>query len=166
MDTSLLIILGLSVAAFLVLVWRSGATQAISGSRDGLVLFAVMLPRLLLAFVLAGLVQALVPHETVARWLSDTAGMRALVIATVAGALTPGGPFLQFPIVAAVYKMGAGTGAIVAYLTAWSLMGLHRVVLWELPFLGPRLTFTRFLVSVPLPLIAGWITRWLLRATV
>ena len=163
MNMSLLTVLSLTVAVAGVLIWRSGITGVSAGSRSGLTLFLTMLPQLLVASVLAGMVQVLVPREVVARWMSDASGMRAMVVATIAGALTPGGPFVQFPVVAAIYGMGAGPGAIVAYLTAWSLMGLHRTILYEIPFLGPRLALTRILVSLPLPVIAGSATRWMLR---
>ncbi len=163
-DASTVIMAALAVAAFLVLWWRSGRADAIVGAREGLSVFLMTAPRLFAAFVLAGMMQVLIPRELVARWLSDASGMRGILFASAAGALTPGGPFLQFPIVAAIYKMGAGTAPIVAYLTAWSLMGVHRIILWEIPFLGPRLTFTRLAFSLPVPILVGSATRWLLRA--
>jgi len=162
-DTATWLMAALAAAAVVALAARAGPGAALDGARGGLALLVTFLPKLLLAFVLAGVVQALLPRELVAGWLSDAAGVRGLLIASVAGALTPGGPFTHFPVVAAVYKMGAGVGPIAAYLTAWALLGAHRVILWELPFLGPRFTFTRFLVSLPLPILAGLATRWVLR---
>lgn len=162
-DTATWAMAALTLAAVVALVARAGPGAALDGARGGLALLVTFLPKLLLAFVLAGVVQALLPRELVAGWLSDAAGVRGLLIASAAGALTPGGPFTHFPVVAAVYKMGAGVGPIAAYLTAWALLGAHRVILWELPFLGPHFTVTRFLVSLPLPILAGLATRWALR---
>jgi uncharacterized membrane protein YraQ (UPF0718 family) len=162
-DTATWIMAALATAAFAYLSWRAGAGAAVEGARAGFGLLLTFLPKLLLAFMLAGIAQVLLPRELIAGWLSDASGVRGVLIASVAGAFTPGGPFTQFPVVAAVYKMGAGVGPIAAYLTAWSVLGAHRVILWELPFLGPRLTFARVLVSLPLPILAGLATRWVLR---
>ncbi|MDQ7850730.1 MAG: permease [Armatimonadota bacterium] len=163
MDASTLVMLALSLSAFVYLTWRSGLQAGLDGSREGLKLFMTTAPRLFFAFAFAGMLQVLLPREIIARWLSDAAGFRGIMVASVAGAITPGGPFLQFPVVAGIYSMGAGVAPIVAYLTAWSLMGVHRIVLWELPFLGARLTFTRVLFSLPLPLVIGFATRWALQ---
>jgi uncharacterized membrane protein YraQ (UPF0718 family) len=77
----------------------------------------------------------------------------------VAGALTPGGPFASFPLVVALFEAGAGYGAAVAYLTAWTGISLQRAIVWEWPLLGPEITIVRNLVSIPLPIIAGLIAR-------
>lgn len=46
---------------------------------------------------------------------------------------------------------------MVAYLTAWSLFGLQRVIMWEIPFLGPKVVAIRFAVSCFFPFLAGWL---------
>ncbi|MDR7523795.1 MAG: permease [Armatimonadota bacterium] len=160
MDTFTLGFVAATLGLLAVTWWVGGPRTAVQGIGGGLQLFLQILPRMLLAFVLAGLIQVLVPNQTIARYLSDASGFRGIVAASVAGTFTPGGPFFMFPVVAALFKMGAGIGPLVAYLTAWSLLGAYRVVLWELPFLGPRITFVRVLVSLPMPLIAGAAARY------
>jgi uncharacterized membrane protein YraQ (UPF0718 family) len=61
----------------------------------------------------------------------------------------------HFPIIATLFKMGVGIGPLVSYLTAWSLFGLQRIILWELPFLGGRVVAVRLIVSALFPLLAG-----------
>jgi hypothetical protein len=46
----------------------------------------------------------------------------------------------------------------VAYLTAWSLFGLQRIIMWEIPFLGPKVVAVRVAVSLFFPLLAGWLS--------
>ena len=41
-------------------------------------------------------------------------GMKGILIASAAGAISPGGPFINFPLVAALYQAGAGVGAPLA----------------------------------------------------
>jgi hypothetical protein len=73
--------------------------------------------------------------------------------------MTPAGPFVSLPIAAALRASGAGTAAIVAYLTAWSLLALHRLVAWEAPILGWPFALFRWSVSLALPFVAGLVAR-------
>ena len=41
--------------------------------------------------------------------------------------------------------------------TAWSLFGLQRVIMWEIPFLGAKVVAVRVAVSFFFPLLAGWL---------
>lgn len=116
-------------------------------------------PRLIGAMLLAGFIQALVPREAVARWLGAESGLRGLVLASVAGAFTPGGPMASFPIMAAIAAAGADGGCLIAYLTAWSLLGINRVVVWDIPFLGLEFTALRMLLCLPFPILAGLLYR-------
>ena len=68
-----------------------------------------------------------------------------------------GGLMIHFSVIATFYKMGVGIGPLVAYLTAWSLFGLQRIIMWEIPFLGPKVVAIRFAVSFFFPLFAGWL---------
>src|SRR5690606_10269135 len=88
---------------------------------------------------------------------------KGLVLATVLGAATPSGPFAAFPIVYALALAGADIGAVVAYLTAWSVLGLQRILVWELPLLGHDFVAVRVLASLPLPLVSGAVARLLMR---
>jgi uncharacterized membrane protein YraQ (UPF0718 family) len=84
-------------------------------------------------------------------------GIRGLLIGMTLGGVTPGGPMTHFPVIASLFKMGVGIGPLVAYLSAWSLFGLQRVIMWELPFLGPKVVALRFAVSFLFPFVAGWL---------
>ncbi len=128
------------------------------GLRSGLRTFLSILPLLLAVFSIAGLVEVLVPREKVAALLGDQAGLRGIMIGSLAGAVTPGGPYVSFPIVASIYHAGAGIGTIVAYVTAWSLWAVARLPL-EISIIGPRLTLVRFLSTLIFPPIAGLIAR-------
>jgi uncharacterized membrane protein YraQ (UPF0718 family) len=75
--------------------------------------------------------------------------------------IDPGRPMASFPLIAALYKLGADFGPLVAYLTAWELIAVQRMVVWEIPFMGTRFVLFRLLVSLPLPILAGMIARTL-----
>lgn len=111
-------------------------------------------PVLALAFLLAGLAEALLPAGLVERWLSDAAGARGYLVAWLAGALTPAGGLLGMPLAAGLLKAGAGVGVLVTYLTSMALLPALRVPL-EVGIYGGRLAALRLAASCVLPLIAG-----------
>jgi len=118
-------------------------------------------PVLLPAFVLAGMASVLMNPETVAQWLGHEAGLRGLLVGTAAGALTPGGPFIAFPLLAVLLKSGASVGAVTAYLSACALLGVHRVIAFEIPILGWRFVLVRWIASLVAPILLGFLAQLL-----
>lgn len=112
-------------------------------------------PLIVLGLVVGALFTALVPRETVSRYLGQQAGLNGILIASFVGTVMPAGPFAAFPIVLALGRSGAGIGALIAFLTAWGAVGLHRVFVWELPFMGGEFAALRFFTSLPMPILAG-----------
>lgn len=158
-------ILGTLVAGLtIVALGRGGTTLAWAGAQEGVQLLLGVAPQLLLGFLLAGLVTVLVPSEVIGRLVGEDSGLTGVLIATAAGVATPGGPFLQFPLVAALARSGAGVGPMAAYLTAWSLLGVNRALVWEIPILGVPFTASRWLVSLAVPIVIGLTIPLVLRA--
>lgn len=155
MLTSVLI-LGSLAAVLVVIAYRVGGWELPwRGLTTGMGLFAEVLPQLALGFLLAGLVTVLLPRDLLGRVVGEESGLLGIVLASAAGMATPGGPFLQFPLVAALMDGGAAPGPVAAYLTAWALLGWQRVLVWELPLLGPNFAFSRIVVTLVVPVIVG-----------
>jgi uncharacterized membrane protein YraQ (UPF0718 family) len=133
------------------------------GLKSGLGLLVDILPRLLAALVVTGMLQVLIAPEWIERWLGRSAGSRGILIGFVAGILTPGGPMVSFPMVAVFYQSGASLAALVTYITSWSLFGFQRILTWELPFMGGRFVMARVLPTLVLPIVAGYLVRLLYR---
>lgn len=138
-----------------VALTQGGVTRAVDGFRQGADLALSVLPQVVLGFALAGLISVVIPSELIGRWIGEGSGVQGVLVATVGGLLTPGGPFLQFPLVASLAKGGAGVGPLAAYLTAWSLLGLNRAIVWEFPLLGGSFTVARYALSILLPVLVG-----------
>jgi uncharacterized membrane protein YraQ (UPF0718 family) len=68
------------------------------------------------------------------------------------------------PIALVMIRAGAAVGPVVAFLTGWSLLSLHRLVAWEIPILGWKFAVLRYVASLALPLIAGWLAANLARS--
>jgi uncharacterized membrane protein YraQ (UPF0718 family) len=153
----LLALVGLLAAATYA---RGGTSLVLDGLRAGGRSMAGLLPLLLVVFLLAGFAEVLLPKELVATWLSDSSGPRGLVVALIAGALTPGGGPVGLPLAATLLRAGAGVGVLVTYLTSMSLLSFVRVPL-EVGVYGARLTLLRLASSVLLPLLAGGLAQLL-----
>jgi uncharacterized membrane protein YraQ (UPF0718 family) len=155
MEISIAIVGGLVAVLSVAALLRGGIPLVARGYGEGISILLAVAPQLALGFLLAGLVTVLIPSDLVARLLGEGSGLTGLAIATAAGILTPGGPYLQFPLIAALARSGAGIGAVGAYLTAWSLLGANRAVVWEIPILGPTFTAARWTVSLVVPILVG-----------
>jgi uncharacterized membrane protein YraQ (UPF0718 family) len=117
------------------------------------------LPRIVLALAVAGLVWVMLPRERLTRLIGRNSGLRGLLIATAAGVVTPGGPASAYPFLAVLAGSGADRGALVAYIVSWLMLGMQRILVWDVPFLGADFSLLRFVVSLPLPVLAGLIAR-------
>jgi uncharacterized membrane protein YraQ (UPF0718 family) len=126
-------------------------------------LFVDMMPKTLAGCLVGAFIALLLPREVVGRWVGSESRFTGLLIATAAGAILPGGPFTIYPVAAAFVVMGADVGAIVAFVTSWSLLGYARALVWELPFFGVDFVAWRVLLALPLPLIAGLTARAVVR---
>jgi uncharacterized membrane protein YraQ (UPF0718 family) len=113
-------------------------------------------PLLILAFIIAGMVQVLVPHEIVSQWVGMESGFRGILIGSAIGGILPGGPFVSMPIVAGLLRTGASIGTMVALLTAWSLLAFTRLPM-EVGLLGWKFTLIRLACVFFFPPIAGFI---------
>jgi uncharacterized membrane protein YraQ (UPF0718 family) len=151
----------LLVVALAIFAYMKDPALVPEGLKAGGKLFREILPAMVLAFIAAGMVSVILPRELMSRWLGEQSGLRGLMIATLAGSLTPGGPFVQFPIVAALFKAGAGVAPLMTYITAWSILGVNRFLVYEAPLLGWRLSLTRMAASLVFPMIIGLLTRFL-----
>ena len=148
------------LAVLTAIAWGRGGSEFVAeGWGDGLRMLLRFSLVLVLAFLVAGLAEKLVPHEWVRSTLGEEAGLRGILIAVAAGAITPSGPFVSMPIAAAMLRSGAGSAAIVAFLSSWALLALHRFIAWEVPILGLRFALLRYAVCVVLPVLAGLIVR-------
>ena len=150
------IIMGALAIIFLFIGYYKGQGQHVSGIKSALNMTVVILPLLIFSFIVAGMVQALLPQELISKWIGTESGIRGILIGTVAGALAPGGPYISLPIAAGLLRSGAGIGTMVAFLTGWSLWAVSRLPM-EVGILGWKFTLIRLASTFFFPPIAGLI---------
>lgn len=164
LDWSTALLAAIVGGAMLTVFLRDGGGRFLEILAHDAVLFMTMMPNLLAGCLVGAFIALLLPREMVNRWIGAESGFTGLLIATVAGAILPGGPFTIYPIAATLAVMGADIGAIVALIVSWSLLGYSRALIWELPFFGVDFVGWRVLLAVPLPFIAGYLVRPIARA--
>ena len=111
-------------------------------------------PLLIFAFIIAGMIQVLLPTELISRWVGTESGLRGILIGTVLGGISPGGPYVAMPIAAGMLRVGAGVGTMVAFITAWSLWAVSRLPM-EIGIMGWKFTLIRLACTFFFPPIAG-----------
>ena len=152
-SAAVIAVLAFGSAAFVY--FRHGQARFLAILFDDVGLFGTMLPKVLAGCLIGAFVTLLLPRETIVKWVGADSGIGGILVATVAGAILPGGPFTIYPIAGAFLLAGADAGAACAFVIAWTLIGYTRAIVWELPFFGLDFVTWRILFSLPLPILAG-----------
>jgi uncharacterized membrane protein YraQ (UPF0718 family) len=163
-DWSTVTIAVFAFAAAAAVYWRDGAEHFLAVLSGDLLLFGEMLPKVLAGCLIGAFVTLLLPRELVARWVGHESGFTGLVVAALFGFILPGGPITIYPVAGAFLAMGADAGAVVAFISSWTLIGYTRALVWELPFFGSDFVIWRIVEALPLPILAGLLARIAVRA--
>jgi uncharacterized membrane protein YraQ (UPF0718 family) len=137
------------------LLWRgppARAARALEAARHNALFMGLRLP---FAMMGAGFVATLLPERLVGEFLGGESGWSGILLASLVGGLVPSGPMISFPLTLALAKMGVGVPQLVAFLTAWSVLSVHRLITWELPLLELRFNVARYAASLVLPPLSG-----------
>ncbi|MFQ5856462.1 MAG: permease [Anaerolineae bacterium] len=156
--TTVTVLLGALALAMLAYAWRRGDGSHRRGVAQGWQTLRRTLPLLVVAFAIVGYVDVLAPQRLVQAWIGPESGWQGLVLGEAAGMILPGGPYVVFPLIAGLYRAGAGLGPAVALITAWA-MGALLTISFEVPFLGWRFTAVRWGLGLAFPLLAGLVAQ-------
>ncbi len=148
------LVMAILAVILLIIGYSKGEGQHIVGLKSAMKMTVDILPLLIFAFIMAGMIQTLLPQELLSKWIGEESGIRGILIGTVAGGITPGGPYVSLPLAAGFLRAGAGIGTMVAFLTAWSLWAVARLPM-EIGVMGWKFTFVRLACTFFFPPIAG-----------
>ena len=115
---------------------------------------ADMLKILPVAFILIGLFEVWVKRETIEKHFGEKSGARGYLGAVLLAAMTVGGLYVAFPVAYSLYSKGAKLSVIFTYLGAAAICRIPMAI-FEASFLGIKFTAIRWLVSIPLVIIAS-----------
>ncbi|NLK63512.1 MAG: hypothetical protein GX289_00295 [Tissierellia bacterium] len=151
----------LSIAALILVFLNAKKTgRHYQGLKSGLKQLIKTAPLIIGAFLLAGIIEVLIPSEFVKNWLSREAGIKGVVFGSFGGMLLGIGPYAFFPVVSSILATGAGLGTLVSLIAGWCLLNLSRMS-YETAFLGVKFFTLKLILSIPLSLMAGFIAYFL-----
>ncbi len=157
---SMISIVVLIVISAVLVYRRDGIDGVLEILTHDLGLFGGIVPRVLAGCLLGAFIAEILPHEKVSRSLGPQSGLKGLLIGAAFGAILPGGPFTAYPVAGALLSIGADFGATIAMVVSWTLIGYGRAIAWELPIMGTDFTLWRIVISLPLPVLAGALGRF------
>jgi uncharacterized protein len=160
MDINFLILLSGTVLVALAVLFKYPLLLG-HALQTSVKLLAGVWPELLLGFLLAGLLEVLIPEQQLVQWLGGQNVQYGILAGWVIGLLLPGGPYLVFPIVANLLRQGAAPGPLIALITAKVLLSPIRMLSYEAPLLGWPMTLSRLVPGLLIPPLLGWIGQWL-----
>ena len=111
MDASLWILLALVVVALVVAYARDAGLPLAGLAASGRLVRGVWI-ELALGFILAGLLEVLLPRPVLSRWLGAEHMGSGILIGWAAGLVMPGGPYVLFPVAANLFQQGAAPAAL------------------------------------------------------
>jgi uncharacterized membrane protein YraQ (UPF0718 family) len=150
------IIMGVIAITLLFVGYQKGGGEHVLGLKSAGNLLLQIIPLLVFAFIVAGMVRVLIPQEIISKWIGMESGFRGLLIGSAIGGLMPGGPMTSLPVAAGLLRMGASIGTMVALLTGWSLLAVSRLPL-EIGLMGWKFALIRLACVFFFPPIAGLI---------
>jgi uncharacterized membrane protein YraQ (UPF0718 family) len=160
MDMNILILLAGTILLVLALLTKDPSLLGDALQRTVKLLGGVW-PELLLGFLLAGLLDVLIPERQLVQWLGGQNVLYGIVAGWAIGLLLPGGPYLIFPIAANLLRQGAAPGPLIALITAKVLLSPIRMLSYEAPLLGWPMTLSRLIPGLLIPPLLGWIGQWM-----
>jgi uncharacterized protein len=154
-----LVVLAVMAVALYVVAWRRKDQSHIRGLKAAKGMFFSVFYLLLLAFLVSGLLEVAIPTEIIQTWMGSQSGLKGILLGSAVGILIPGGPYVSFPIIAAIFHAGAGLGTVVAMVTGWALLGLM-LIPFELAIVSARFTVVRISTTLVIPPVAGVLAQY------
>jgi len=147
------ILLGVTLIITIVLlsIFPDKREAVITKSWEFFIEMILILPAVI---VLMGIFSVFVPKEMVVKYLGKTAGIKAVFLGILMGALPTGPLYVAFPMASALLKKGAQISCIIAFLSAWACIKIPQELV-ELQFLGAKFMAARLILTIIFVVIMG-----------
>ncbi len=154
-DVGLVVLCSLVLLALALTFLKGGWLLTFSGLTKSIQILGKVWPPLLLGFLLGGAIQVLIPRELVSKWLGSDSGLKGILIGSYLSIFSTGGPYVWMPVVASIYKSGAGIGPVLSMITQRGILSFQMLVVWQIPFFGVELSMARYIPCLLIPPIVG-----------
>lgn len=150
------IIMAVLAVILLIIALKKDKNIASEGVSKGVKMLINMLPLLTSAFLVAGLLETVIPRQIISDLMGENSGLTGILIGSIVGALIPGGPYVAFPIICSIYHAGAGIPTTVSFIAGWSMWSIGNWP-YEIALISPLFTVIRIASTLVFPPIAGLI---------
>ncbi len=157
----------LSAAALLVIILNflaGGFDQVEEGFLASLNTLLRALPIILAAFFLTGQLRALLSTESINRLLQKISGIKGVVLSCIAGGLLPGGPYVYYPFIYNFKEKGIPFHLFFSFIVGKQVYDVARLPL-EISLINPGIALLRNLITLPLPILLGLLSRFFFRGS-
>jgi len=138
--------------------WSSAPHKAAAALQAGLGLFFSVTILIVAVFSLVGLIQVWIGRDMIAAVLGREGGVKGLLIAVGCGAILIGPPYVIFPLLMSLRRLGARWAVVAIVLAAYALK--PQMLPIEAEFLGLSFAVVRggltLLLAIPLGLAVEW----------
>jgi uncharacterized membrane protein YraQ (UPF0718 family) len=159
LDGGFLVLVAMTLFAAIGVVAQKGLWRVVEIFGETIVFAVTLSPKILGGLFIAAAIPLLVSNDKIANMVGGERGIWGLGLAAFLGALMPGGPMMVYPLAAGFVVAGVDAGALVAFVTGWSLLNLNRTLIWEMSFLHADFVLLRLSISVILPILCGLAAR-------
>lgn len=164
MNINVKVMIAIFIFLSIVVLILRGSQGLIAGFKESFHTISNVWILLILALIIAGMLQVLIPGEMISEHLGQNSGLKGILIGWGVGAVMPGAPYTVLPISASLLKAGSGIGPVMTMILSASIgVALTRIP-YEIAFLGWRFTvlriFSCFLVPIIGGVLAGFLARW------
>lgn len=146
-------------AAFVLFVIISLITGIDQGKEMGSIFLKNTIDMFLVlpfAFLLIGLFEVWVKKETIEKHLGEKGGWKSYMWVFLLGGMTIGPMLTALPVAQSLLKKGAALSVVLTYIGASAICRIPMTI-FEVTYLGPLFTVTRYLTAIPLTIAASLI---------
>jgi len=126
--------------------------------------FIEMISILPAVLILMGLFTVFISKKMVMRYLGEAAGIKAIFLGILMGALPTGPLYIAFPIASVLLKKGVRVASVVSFLSAWACIKIPQEMV-ELQFLGFKFMALRLFLTIIFVIIMGIFIEWAVKLT-
>lgn len=156
----LITIVVIGAMALSLSIWAYTKGVHIAGFKSALKMGLSISPIMFFTFIIIGMVSSIDLSSGIQKTFGNDSGISGIVIASLAGMLTPGGTFVALSVGGTLIKSGAGISPVVAYMVAYSTWDLTRTP-FEIGFMGWKYVLVKWCCILILPIIGGLIAKLL-----
>ena len=152
-----LIIIYVAVAILLIMAFFVGGSNMIlQGLNISITTAYRSFLMLLASFIIIGQLNELLTPDIVEKWLQKFSGIKAILVSAFAGGLFPGGPYIFYPFISSFREKKLPFYILISFLFGKQVFDFSRIPL-EASLVSPNIALIRYLITLPIPIIVGFI---------